>query len=198
MAKFSRRVTLVIIFVVLISAGYAFAAYWQGRNKVPAAFTTARNQGAIIAQNIVSTSNGSTATLEKIDQYDQEGDYADALKLTQSLVSQSQALRNQAIDLSSQIEAMTESLSGVKDFTAQQDALEAISSHLALINQLVNYSGDLGKLLDTLQARFSGQPGTATEVTNEVTQINTDINAINNFNKQAEQAMTAFDKTQNG
>lgn len=197
MAKFSRRVTIIIVFVVLIGGGYAFAAYWQGRNNVPAAFTTARNQGAIIAQNIVSTSNGSTATLEKIDQYDQEGDYADALKLTQGLVSQSQTLRNQAIDLSNQIEAMTESLSGVKDFTAQQDALEAISSHLALINQLVNYSGDLGKLLDTLQARFGGQPGTATEVTNEVTQINTDINAINNFNNQAEQAMTAFDKIEN-
>lgn len=198
MAKFSRRVLIVIIFVVLIIAGYAFAAYWQGRNGVPAAFTTARNQGAIIAQNIVSTSNGSTATLEKIDQYDQKGDYADALKLTQGLVSQSQTLRNQAIDLSNQIETMTESLSGVKNFTAQQDALEAISSHLALINQLVNYSGDLGKLLDTLQARFSGQPGTATEVTNEVNQINTDINAINNFNNQAKQAMTAFDKIQNG
>ena len=197
MAKFSRRITIIIVFVILVGGGYAFAAYWQSRNNIPASFTTARNQGAIIAQNIVSTSNGSTATLEKIDQYDQEGDYTDALKLTQSLVSQSQTLRDQAINLSNQIEVMTESLSGIKDFNAQQDALEAISSHLALINQLVNYSGDLGKLLDTLQARFSGQPGTATEVTDEVTQINTDINAINNFNNQAEQAMTAFDKIEN-
>lgn len=197
MAKFSRKVRIILIFAVVIAAGYAFAVYWQGRNRIPAAFATARNQGAIIAQNIVSTSDSSTATLEKIDQYDKEGDYTDALSLTRGLVSQSQTLRTQAIDLSDQIEAMTQSLSSVKDFGAQQDALEAISSHLALINQLVNYSGDLGKLLDTLQARFSGEAGTNSEVTNEVAQINTDINAINNFNHQAEQALAAFDAAEN-
>lgn len=194
MAKFPRKILIFLVFIAVVVAGYAFAAYWQGRNKVPIAFTNARNQGAIIAQAIVGTSNSSTAELAQIDQYDKEGDYADALILTRNLVNQSQELRTQAIDLSGQIQIMTQSLSGVKDFTAQQEALEAISSHLALINSLVNYSGDLGKLLDTLQARFNGTPGTTGEVTNLVTQINTDINAINNFNNQAQQAMTAFDK----
>ncbi len=197
MANFSRKIKLVLIFVAIIVAGYALAFYWQTRNRVPLAFVNARNQGAIIAQSIVSTSNSSTATLEKIDQYDREGNYAQALALTQGLVSQSVDLRNQAINLSNQIETMTQSLSGIKDFTAQQDALEAISSHLALINQLINYSGDLGKLLDTLQMRFSGQTGTLGEVTGQVAQINIDINAINNFNNQAQQSMQAFDKIEN-
>ncbi len=197
MANFSRKLKIALIFIAIIVAGYALAFYWQTRNRVPLAFVNARGQGAIIAQSIVSTSNGSTATLEKIDQYDKEGNYAQALTLTQGLVSQSQDLRNQAINLSNQIEAMTQSLSGIKDFAAQQDALEAISSHLALINQLINYSGDLGKLLDTLQARFSGQAWTSGEVTSQVAQINIDINAINNFNNQAQQAMQAFDKIEN-
>ncbi len=194
MPKFSRKTTLVAVFVIAIVAGYGIAAYWQGKNHIPASFTNARSQGALIAQAIVSTSNSSTAQLAEIDQYDKEGNYSQALTLTQGLVSQSQTLRGQAIDLSNQIATMTQSLSGVKNFTAQQDALEAISSHLALINELVNYSGDLGKLLDTLQARFKGQQGTTQEVTTLVTQINTDINAINNFNNQASQAMAAFDK----
>ncbi len=194
MLTFSRKTTLVAVFIIVIVAGYGIATYWQGRNHIPASFTNARNQGALIAQAIVSTSNSSTAALAQIDQYDKEGNYSQALTLTQGLVSQSQTLRNQAIDLSNQIAAMTQSLSGVKDFAAQQDALEAISSHLALINGLVNYSGDLGKLLDTLQARFRGQPGTNQEVTTLVAQINIDINAINNFNNQATQAMAAFDK----
>ena len=194
MLTFSRKTTLVAVFIIIIVAGYGIATYWQGRNRIPASFTNARNQGALIAQAIVSTSNSSTAALAQIDQYDKEGNYSQALTLTQGLVSQSQTLRNQAIDLSNQIAAMTQSLSGVKDFAAQQDALEAISSHLALINGLVNYSGDLGKLLDTLQARFRGQPGTNQEVTTLVAQINIDINAINNFNNQATQAMAAFDK----
>ncbi len=198
MPKFSRRTKAIAAFIIVIAAGYAVAWYWEGRNKVPASFTAARLQGAIIAQSIVSTSDQSTNTLEKIDQYDKEGDYADALTLTKGLISQSTDLRNQAIDLSGQIQNMTASLSKVNSFDAQQQALEAISSHLALINQLVNYSGDLSKLLDVLQARFSGQAGTAGEVESLVNQINTDVNAINNFNSQAEQAMTKFDSIEKG
>ena len=194
MPTFSRRTKVIAVFVIVVAAGYGIALFWEKQNKVPANFVTARSQGAIIAQNIVSTSDQSTDTLTKINQYDKEGDYTDALTLTKGLVSQSKDLKSQALDLSTQMGSMTQALSGVKDFNAQQDALEAISSHLALINQLVNYSGDLNKLLNVLQAHFNGQPGTAGEVEGLVTQINIDINAINNFNNQAKQAMTAFDK----
>jgi hypothetical protein len=197
MSSFSRKALIFVVFVAVIAAGYAFAAFWQGQNKIPAPFVTARNQGAIIAEAIVATSNSSTAELAKIDQYDKEGNYSEALSLTKGLVAQAGDLRSQAVSLSSQIQTMTQSLSGVKDLAAQQDALEAISSELALINQLVNYSGDLGKLLETLQARFGGQAGTTAEVTSEVAQINTDINAINNYNHQATQALKAFDAAEN-
>jgi hypothetical protein len=195
MPTFSRRTKAIAAFLIVIAVGYGVALYWESRNKVPSDFTAARLQSAIIAQNIVNNSNQSTATLEKINQDDQQGNYTDALTLTNSLVSQSQDLRNQAVDLSNQVENMTRSLSGVNDFDAQQAALEAISSRLAVINQLVNYSGDLGKLLNVLQARFSGTPGAGTnaQVEAQVNQINTDVNAINNFNAQAGQAMDKFD-----
>ena len=75
----------------------------------------------------------------------------------------------------------------------QQAALESISNRLALINQLINYSGDLGALLDVLRSRFTGTGGTNAQVTTLVNQINTDVNAINNFNNQATQAMVKFD-----
>jgi len=194
MPTFSRRTKAIAGFIIVVAIGYGISLFWETQNRVPASFSAARGQGAIIAQNIVSVSNQSTDTLGKINQYDKVGDYADALVLTKGLVDQSQDLRTQAINLSGQIASMTQALAGVKDFGAQQDALEAISSHLAMINQLVNYSGDLSKLLNVLQARFSGMPGTAGEVEGLVTQVNTDINAINNFNRQAEQAMAAFDK----
>ena len=110
------------------------------------------------------------------------------------MITQSEDLRNQAVSLSNQIELMTQSLSGVNSVPEQQAALEAISSQLALINQLVNYSGDLGNLLDTLQAKFAGQPTDGQQIAPLVNQINTDVNAINNYNNQAQQAMQQFDK----
>ena len=73
-------------------------------------------------------------------------------------------------------------------------ALESISSRLALINQLINYSADLSRLEEALRGRFAGTGTTSpAEITALVNQINTDVNAINNFNSQAGQAMDRFD-----
>jgi hypothetical protein len=194
MFNFSRRTKIITAFIAVIIVGYAIAEFWQSRNQIPEAFTAARSQGAIIAENIVNTSNQSTAELQQINQLDEQGKYSQALTLTNSLISQSETLRNQAVQLSAQVEDMTKSLSSINSFDEQQAALESIASQLALINQLVNYSGDLGHLSDVLQARFEGQPQPAGTVQGIVNQINTDVNAINNFNAQATQAMAQFDK----
>ncbi len=193
MAKISRRTKIIVVFVILVVAGYGIAVYWGSRNQVPIAFTNARLQGALIAQNIVDISNSSTAELAQVNKDDQQGDYSDALTLTTNLVNQSEQLRNQAVDLSNQVGTMTQSLSGINSFEAQQAALESISSRLALINQLITYSSDLDKLLAVLQNRFSGTPESNATVQGLVNQINTDVNAINNFNAQASTAMSQFD-----
>ena len=57
----------------------------------------------------------------------------------------------------------------------------------------MNYSSDLGKLLTTLQGHFTGTLIKRGDVQTLVNQINTDVNAINNFNNQATQAMVKFD-----
>ena len=93
---------------------------------------------------------------------------------------------------------MTKDLSNINSSPAQQAALESISSRLALINELISYSNDLDHLLAVLQSRFSGTPQPNDEVQGIVNQINTDVNAINNFNAQAGQAMDRFDTIEKG
>lgn len=193
MHKLSRRTKIIIAFVALVVAGYLIVHFTQKSAAVPQSFTDARAQGSAIAQNIVNLSNQSTVQLEQVDALDKAGNYKDALTIVTGLVSQSEDIRNQAVQLSTQVENMTEALSSIANIDAQQAALESISNRLALINQLINYSGDLGNLLSVLQGRFSGGGGTNTQVTTLVNQINTDVNAINNFNVQASQAMDRFD-----
>lgn len=193
MSKFSRRTKIIAAFIILIALGYGLSLFWQAQNGIPANFSAARLQGAIIAQTIVNTSNQSTAALEQINKYDQEGDYTDALASTTALINQSAGLRNEAIQLSAQVGQMTKDLSNINSTAAQQAALESISSRLALINELIAYSNDLDHLLTVLQARFSGTPQPNGIVAGIVNQINTDVNAINNFNAQAGQAMDKFD-----
>jgi dynactin complex subunit len=197
MPHISRRTKWIVAFIVVIVVGYGLTLFWQSQNQVPTAFVNARSQSAIIAQNIVSISNQSNATLAEVNADDAKGDYKDALTLVSSTIAQSEDLRNQAVQLSNQIEQMTQAVGGINSSAEQQAAFEAISAHLALINQLINYSGDLNNLLDALQARFAGAPGGSVAdgatIQSLVNQVNTDVAAINNFNNQASQAMQQFD-----
>lgn len=194
MLKLSRRSKWIIAFAAVIVVGYGIVLFWQVQNQVPVAFATARSQSAIIAENIVNISNQSNTTLAQVNADDAKGDYKHALTLVSGMITQSEDLRNQAVELSNQIEVMTQALSGINSFEERQAALEAISSHLALINQLINYSGDLSNLLNALQAHFEGVASTNQNIPGLVNQINTDVAAINNFNNQAAQAMQQFDK----
>jgi hypothetical protein len=193
MSKFSRRTKIILAFIIVVAAGYAIATLTRGGGGIPQDFTEARLQGAVIAQNIVNLSNQSTADLAKVNELDAKRDYKNALKLATELVTQSQGIRDKAVELSTQIGEMTKALSNISDFDARQAALESISSRLALINQLINYSADLSRLLDVLQDRFAGKGGSGAAVQALVNQINTEVNAINNFNSQAGQAMDRFD-----
>jgi hypothetical protein len=193
MSTFSRRTKIIAAFIIIVAVGYGLVLFWQWQNGVPASFTAARVQGAIIAQTIVNDSNQSTDELNAINKYDQEGDYTDALASTTALINQSAGLRNEAVQLAAQVQQMSTDIPYIKSTDAQQAAVQSMTNRLAVINELITYSNDLDHLLAVLQSRFSGTPQPNTEVANIVAQINADVNMINNFNTQAGQAMDKFD-----
>ncbi len=197
MLESSRQTKIIVVFLALIGVGVATAWFSSRKNGVPADFTVARQQGALIAQDIVNLSDQSTNDLTQVNALDKSGDYTDALVLTTNIVTKNQALHDQALSLSGQIEAMAKALPEISSSNAQQAALDAISSRLALVSELINYSGDLEKLLVTLQGHFTGASIKPGDVQAIVDQINTDVNAINNFNSQAQQSMVQFDTLTN-
>ena len=197
MFRISRRVGIFII-IALAALGYTAVRLWAYSGGIPEGFAEARLQGAVIAQNVVNLSNDSVSELEKIDELDKKGDYMQALDLTTKVVSRSREIREQAVLLSQQVEAMTKSLSGIRSVEARQAALESIANRLALISRLINYSGYLGQLLETLRGRFNGVYVSSEDVSAIVAQINAEVRAINNFNSQAGQAMDRFDKIVEG
>jgi hypothetical protein len=193
MTNLSRRAKIFIVFIAIVIVSAVMAWFSSKKSGVSKDFTQAREQGALIAQNIVTLSDQSTKDLAQVNDLDKSGKYTDALVLTTSIVTKNQNLHDEAISLSDQIETMATSLPSISSADARQAALDAISSRLALVSELVDYSQDLNKLLVTLQGHFTGttvQPG---DVQTIVNQINTDVNAINNFNDQAQQSMIRFD-----
>jgi flagellar basal body-associated protein FliL len=193
MLNFSRKAKIVIVFLAIIIVGTITAWFSNKKSGVPKEFTQAREQGALIAQNIVDLSDQSTNDLTRVNDLDKSGDYTDALTLTTNIVAKNQALHDQAVSLSDQIEIMAKSLPDISSSEARQAALDTISSRLALVSELISYSGDLEHLLVTLQGHFTGTSIKSGDVQTIVTQINTDVNAINNFNDQAQQSMVNFD-----
>ncbi len=107
MSTFSRRTKIIAAFIIIVAVGYGLVLFWQSQNGVPANFTVARTQGAIIAQTIVNDSNQSTDELNAINKYDQEGDYTDALASTTALINQSTGLRTEAVQLAAQVQKMS-------------------------------------------------------------------------------------------
>jgi len=188
----SRRAKLFIIFGVVVVSGFFGIYLLDGFASIPEAFVQARLQGALIAANIVKLSGETAIDLEEINALDRSRDYKAAIELTSSLITKSREIREEAVRLSAETERMTRALSDIKSFEARQAALEAISNHLALLSRLINYSASLGKLMETLQARFAGAR-TEYRITQLVSDINAEVIAINAFSEQATQAMERFD-----
>jgi hypothetical protein len=61
------------------------------------------------------------------------------------------------------------------------------------MSHLVNYSNDLSNLLDAVRGNLAGTSPKAGEVQTLVNEINGEVQAINSFNSQADQAMQRFD-----
>ncbi len=192
MRYISKKTGLFLLFVAVVLGAYFGTRAFGGFASVPPGFSDARLQGALIAETIVNLSNKTVSNLELINDLDRERKYRQALEETVKLIAQSKEMRDQAVALSNETQKMTVALSDIKSFEARQAALEAISSRLALISQLINYSASVGKLLETLQARFSGARAEH-NVAELISQINAEVTAINSFDKQARQAMERFD-----
>lgn len=184
-----------LFFLAIVLVGFATVAITGSLGRgVPRAFSEARLQGAMIAQNIVDVSNRSVQDLGRINELDKQGNFTEALNLTTAAVGQSQEIRNEAIRLSTELEKMTLALSEMKSFEARQAAFSAVSNHLALISRLINYSGYLGRLLEVLRHRFTGDFSDAERVDALISQINSEIEAINKLNTEANEAISKFDK----
>lgn len=189
-----KRVSVYVAAVLAVIVFYFVYTLIRSSGGVPEVFSEARIQGALIAQGIVETSLASAKDVEMINKLDKEGRYKEALELVAVTLTKTQEIRNQAVQLSAELEKMTLALSDLNSPEAQRAALEAISNHLALISRLVNYSGYLGQLLEVLQSRFNGNLFDRSRVSELVNQANAEVIAINNFNREARQAMERFDE----
>lgn len=192
----SRRHKIVIgMAVVLIGGGiYAVAESTLTSQASLQKFGDARAQGAVVADAIVGLSNRFGSDLGAIHQLDQEHAYADALVKTNELLARSEEMRTKAKELSDSLGTMTQTLQVLQPVEARQAALDSIAQRLILIDHLIRYSESLRELVGVLQARFTGSQISDANVRLLVDQVNVEVAAINNLNKNAVASMDRFDQ----
>ena len=187
---------LIFIGVVIVAFGVYrfFPKSFSALNSVPQEFADANQNAALISQKIVDFSNNAADDLTKINQLDSQNKYVDALNLTSEAFNQNLEMRNQAVALSNELDKMTQALSQVASLEARQAALEAISDRLAMVNKLINYSDYLNQLLLDLRLHFADQKIDPNQIEALISQLNSEIRAINALNDQANSEIDQFNK----
>lgn len=193
METIQNKLKIFVIAGILVTGLLVISLVLSFDGGVPAQFNEARLQGAMIAQNIVELSGKSTLDIQSIERLEKAGNYKEALSVIEGAVKRSQEIRENAVKLSGELEKMTKSLSDLDSFEARQAALESISSHLALVSRLINYSAYMGDLLNIIKSKLSGDWSRSAEIQGLISQVNAEVTAINNFNNQANQSMERFD-----
>lgn len=163
---------------------------------VPQDFTDARGRGAIIAEEIVASSETSIANLENIRQADERGNYTDGLNLVSKEIQDNEAAFVKAYDLSTQLGVMTNNLNSVKPENAARIGLEAVLNESQIVQRLINYNADVRQLLDVLLSRFSNSgsvPNAKEKVKELISSMNDEAKAINDLNNKYKDLMSQFD-----
>ena len=195
MKHFRRRIKILSVFVILIMGGSLVFYFATGSKATSPEFVEARLRGALVAERIVSLAAEARSSLQAVNELDAKGKYAEALELTTKLEASNQSLRDKAIQLSREVETMTRAIEGIHNDQAQKEAIASISSRLAMVSRLVNYSSYYAELLDSLRAKFVGlDSGGRRPVKTLIEQINSEINAINNFDQEARRTIERFDE----
>lgn len=188
-----KRNTIVLAIVaggIVLGSGY----FLFGGTKVPAEFSEARSNGALLAQEIVDQSRVTLANLSKIAEFDRNSDYSEALLLISNELVKNRESSQDAIRLSSQLERMARTSGDIRPSKAREVATEGLSSEVALVSRLVVYNDLLKQLFEVLRQKFEKPWANLDgQVQNLITKINDEAQAINDFNKRFVAAMEVFD-----
>ncbi|MBI2591763.1 MAG: hypothetical protein HYW34_03745 [Candidatus Brennerbacteria bacterium] len=186
----------VVPFIAIIGIYYG----WQYLKTpiIPEEFTGSREQISKISRQLVDLTASTNYKIKDINYLETDGHYAAALTLVTKAREENQNAFNQAVELSNQLKAMTESLPKFNSQENRQISQEAISLEMALIVHFINYTKAVEDLLTVLRARFITPTAKyQRDIDIKLSDINSQALLINNLNKQFIEKMAELDTIAN-
>ncbi len=190
-----QKLTLAIVagFIGIGGGVYLAARLLIPTAYIPPVFSEARINGAGFAKNIVSLLEESVRHLQEIAAFDREGNAPEALTLISQEVIKNRNIQQEAIKLSSELEKMARAIPEVRPDSARFAATEALSSEIALVSHLLNYTAALRELFDVLRSKLNRTTATEEQVRSLIAGINREAEAINDLNQKFNNALQELD-----
>jgi hypothetical protein len=185
------------IAAALIAAIIASVTIFDRPEEIPQEFLEARASGAEIAKSINSFADSVVADLQSISRKNEDGDYTAALDLTIEEIKKAREAKDRSLDLLGELQKMVPSIEKMRTDEAQQLAMQAVSTEVALVGKLIEYNDDLNKLLNNMRLKFvSYDPAIYNEQTDAITKtMNEKALQINEMSRKYQALMSEFDET---
>ena len=190
-----KKFRFVLIFLVVI--GFSFGAWsllFSKGDYIPASFTDARRESAIIGAEIVGLSGASSEQIKEIQRLEQDKKYSDALDAVMAEKKRVAEMRDHGSRLLTSLSTMTQSISEIQPEAARTAALQAINYETGIVNHLLAYNELSEQLLQLIAARILYGENTTARFNDTITKINDEIAAVNDLNTKFTEAINALGK----
>jgi hypothetical protein len=180
--------------VLVIGIGALVISYLVAAG-IPRAFFAARVQSAGAANNLAVLINNSLANLHRIEQYEKNGSYGQALELLDFELSQKSDKQNAAVILASSIETMAKAAIEIKSSRARGLAVEAVTTGVSMVSRIVNYNASMDQLFIAIQSKLqTGSLPAGVNIRTLLSAINSDGQSINALNNSFNETLKEFDR----
>lgn len=194
--RLKKKNLLKALIILGLTAVFIFWGYqWLNKSFIPAAFLETRSRAAEVAKEIISLTENSIQTLDKISFYDRQYNFEPALSLVREELERAKKSRQKTTALTKEIGNMTNAIVGITPARARDLATQAVRDEVDLIAHLIVYSDLLNALLQTLEYKFSGDIlWKSEEVQILIKNMNQEAREVNRLNDLFNQKMQELDK----
>lgn len=189
-------ISLSLVGLVAILFGIAFGVpYLQSRAPLPQGFPEARTRAGQISQDIVMLSNQTNENLKALSALDPKKDKTRADELINDARNKNQAAYTKAVELSTELQKMSESFRGIQSLSLQRVVYEAIAIEISLVTEFIQYTEDFNIFLEVVSVFLAdGSAENKIKVQNAERVVNQRITNINQLNDAFLSQMEKFEK----
>jgi hypothetical protein len=188
--------SLSLVGIVVALSALAFGLpYIQKRAPLPTGFSESRSRAAEISRDIVSLSNETNDKVKALSALDPKKDKAQATALVADAKAKNNEAYAKAVDLSKELEGMSNSFKGIKSLDLQRIMYDGIAVEIALVTEFIQYTKDFNGFLEAVSAFLANPtPEHKLAVQAGESAVNTRVTNINRLNEEFLKRMDEFEK----